>query len=72
MVETRCIVACVMMYGLHRSPELVSPLCGQGIVLLLYYMFVLLELLFVKFGYFTVSRLSHADITHSIDDICTS
>jgi len=29
--------------------------------------FVLLELLFVKVGYFTVSHISHDDITHSID-----
>jgi len=34
--------------------------------------YLLLELLFVKFGYFSVSCLSHADITHAIDSICVS
>jgi len=33
---------------------------------------VLLELLFVKFGYFSVSCFSQADVAHVIDSICTS
>ena len=34
--------------------------------------YLLLELLFVKFGYFSVSCLSQADITYAIDSICMS
>ena len=33
---------------------------------------VLLELLFAKLGYFSISCLSHADITHAVDFIWTS
>jgi len=33
---------------------------------------LLLELLFVQFGYLSVSCLSQADITYAIDSICTS
>jgi len=33
---------------------------------------VLLELLFAKLGYFSISCLSRADITHAVDFICTS
>jgi len=33
---------------------------------------LLLELLFVKFGYFSVSCVAQADITYAIDSICTS
>jgi len=33
--------------------------------------YVLLELLFVRFGYFSVSCLSHADIVYAINYICT-
>jgi len=33
---------------------------------------LLLELLFVKSGYFSVSCLAQADITYVIDSICTS
>jgi len=33
--------------------------------------YVLLELLFVRFGYFSVSCLSHADIVYAVDYICT-
>ena len=33
---------------------------------------LLLELLFVKFGYFFVSCLAQADITYATDSICTS
>ena len=33
---------------------------------------LLLELLFVKFGYFSVSCLSQADITDAVDSICIS
>jgi len=32
---------------------------------------VLLELLFVRFGYFSVSCWSHADIVYAVDYICT-
>jgi len=34
--------------------------------------YLLLELLFVKFGYLSVSCLSQADITYAIDSICMS
>ena len=33
---------------------------------------ILLELLFAKLGYFSISCLSHADLTHAVDFICTS
>ena len=33
--------------------------------------YVLLELLFVRFGYFSVSCFSHADIASAVDYICT-
>ena len=36
------------------------------------YMYLLLELLFVKFGYLSVSCLSQGDITYTIDSICMS
>ena len=34
--------------------------------------YLLLELLFVKFGYLSVSCLSPADITYAVDSICIS
>jgi len=37
-----------------------------------YNVYLLLELLFVKFGYLSVSCLSHADITYAVDSICIS
>ena len=33
---------------------------------------LLLELLFVKFGYFSVSCLSQADVAYAVDSICIS
>ena len=34
--------------------------------------YLLLELLFVRFGYFSVSCFTHADIAYAVDCICTS
>jgi len=34
--------------------------------------YLLLELLFVKFGYLSVSCLCQADITYAVDSICMS
>ena len=49
--------------GIHYKSQLTVSYCISAQVLL--------ELLFVKFGYFSVSCLSQADIADSVDIICT-
>jgi len=75
------VISLIRISDINNSPQLmIVSLAISSSISLVYQLsvsyrrtvYLLLELLFVKFGYFSVSYLSQADISYAIDSICMS
>ena len=73
-----CIISVWFPFAEYRSsswiklPKLLQNYQSQLSVSYCRTVYLLLELLFVKFGYLSVSCQSQADITYAVDSICIS